>query len=445
MPQQVHSPSVCVIGAGCSGITTVKNLLQAGVTNVVCYDQNSDVGGNWIYSESESHSSVCETTHIISSKKMSEYMDFPMPDHYADYPSHKEVLAYFRSYATHFGLYPYIRFHTKVDKAEKIDGNRWRLQLSTGEVAEFDYLFIANGHHNVPRRPDLPGQFTGHYIHAHSYKTSKPFAGQRVLVIGAGNSGCDCAVETSRVANFVAISMRRAHYIVPKFFFGKPTDTYNANILWLPESLINWIRKLALRLNVGRYRDYGLQEPDFPIIKDHPTMNSELLYKIRHGKVHPRRGIAKIEDKTVTFTDGISEDYDAIIAATGYKIALPFFDKNFVDYEEAYRVPLYLRMFHPDHPTLIFIGLFQPQGAIWPISDYQAKLAANYIMGRWQLPVNVRELAEKDSDYIDQVFLKQHRHAIEVHFDPFLKQLARQIPTDAPQWNKQDVAVGHTT
>jgi hypothetical protein len=431
----VTSPHVAVVGAGCSGITALKNLLQAGVSEVVCFEQNDQVGGNWIYTASESHSSVCETTHIISSKKLSEYMDFPMPDHYPDYPSHQQVLAYFQSYAEHFGLLPYIRFNTRIEQAEKIAGERWQLTLADGQTETFDYLFIANGHHNTPRHPeDVQAAFTGRYLHAHQYKTNQPFAGERVLVIGAGNSGCDCAVEISRVADHVAISVRRPQYIIPKFFLGRPTDTFNEKMLWIPERIANWLRRLTLRIQVGSYRDYGLEDPDFPVTKGHPTLNSELLYKIRHGKVHPRRGIAQIKGQTVRFTDGREEIFDTIVAATGYKIALPFFARDFINYEEADRVPLYLRMFHADHPTLAFIGLFQPQGAIWPLSDYQGKLAANWVMGRWQLPDNLAELAEKDSDYIDREFLASKRHTIEVHYHGYLRQLQRAIPTSAPDW-----------
>jgi hypothetical protein len=136
----------------------------------------------------------------------------------------------------------------------------------------------------------------------------------------------------------------------------------------------------------------------------------------------------------------MKEDFDTIVAATGYKIVFPFFDKDLIYYEEAGRIPLYLRMFHPEHPTLVFIGLFQPQGAIWPLSDYQAKLAANYVMGRWAMPSNIQALAERDADYIQKEFLPRKRHAIEVHYHPFLRQLRRQIPKNAPPWNKQRAA-----
>jgi hypothetical protein len=423
---------VCVIGAGCSGITAIKNLLQAGVKDVVCYEQNHEIGGNWLYSPQESHSSVCETTHIISSKTLSEYIDYPMPEDYPDYPSHDQLLRYFQSYAQHFGLYEYIRFNTKVSKVEKIEGERWQVTLSDGSSEVFDYLFIANGHHNVPRHPDLPGAFSGQYLHSHHYKTAAPFKDQKVLVIGAGNSGCDCAVEISRVASKVAISVRRAQYIVPKFFLGKPTDTFNKDMLWVPKPIAAWMRKLSLRIQVGKYSEYGLPDPDYPVIGAHPTVNSELLYKIRHGKVHPRSVVSKIEGKNVTFSNGLSEEYDVIVAATGYKISLPFFAPDFINYEEADRVPLWLRMFHPQHPSLVFIGLFQPQGAIWPASDLQAKLAANYVMGRWKMPKNIAELAEKDSDKIKKDFIPAKRHTIEVHFHEFVHALQKQIPADAP-------------
>lgn len=431
--------SVCIIGAGCSGLTSIKNMLQAGITDVVCYEKNDQIGGNWVFTAGESHSSVCETTHIISSKTMSEFSDFPMPEHYPDYPSHKQVLDYFRAYADHFQLHPYIQLNTVVRSARLNEEGKWEIMLENGEERTFDYLLVANGHHSVPRLPELPGQFDGELIHSHSYKTNVPFADKRVLVIGAGNSGCDCAVEISRVAQRVSISMRRPYYIIPKFMMGRPTDTFNSLMTLIPPRIRNFFLRFSLKLQIGKYEQYGLQNPDYPVTACHPTLNSELLYKIRHGKVQPQKGIVQVEGKKVTFADGHSEVFDVIIAATGYKIRFPFFDKDFIDFEDEERISLYLRMIHPKYQQLFFIGLLQPQGCIWPLSEMQAKLAGNLISGRWQLPNNVERLAEQESAEIAKEFLHTKRHAIEVHYHPFLRKLKRLVPKDAPNWADRKV------
>lgn len=425
--EKSNNLSIAIIGAGCSGLTTLKNMLQEQVGEVICYEQNDQLGGNWLFSEKESHSSVCETTHIISSKTLSSFEDFPMPAYYPDYPSHQQVWRYFYDYATHFNLIPHIRFNSRVIEANPSENGSWTLRLASGETKKVDYLIVANGHHSKPRIPETLSSFSGELLHSHLYKSSKPFAGKKVLVVGAGNSGCDCAVEISRVADFTAISVRNPQYIIPKFFLGKPTDTFNKSMTWLPSFIANPMRRLALFIQVGSYKDYGLPQPDFAVTKVHPTLNSELLYKIRHGKVIPRPGILKIENREVFFKDGKQESYDTIIAATGYKINFPFFNANLINWEEEHRVPLYLRMFHPDFNQLIFIGLFQPQGAVWPLSDYQARLAAKYILGKWKPNGEMRRLAENDAKEIEKEFLAAKRHSIEVHYHSFLYKLKKEL------------------
>jgi len=215
---------------------------------------------------------------------------------------------------------------------------------------------------------------------------------------------------------------------------GKPTDTYNALLQRIPRFLRTPLQRLSLRLQIGDYQQYGLEQPDYPITRAHPTLNSELLYRIRHGRVTPRKGTVRFEGQRVHFADGQSEAYDVVIAATGYRIAFPFFDRSLFDFEDAERIRLYLRMIAPGHSRVFFIGLTQPQGCIWPLSDLQAKLAANHVMGRWPMPDNIGQLADAECDKIDQEFMSAKRHALEVHFHPFSNQLKRLIPADAPAW-----------
>ena len=84
-------------------------------------------------------------------------------------------------------------------------------------------------------------------------------------------------------------------------------------------------------------------------------------------------------------------------------------------------------MFHPSYKNLIFIGLFQPQGAVWPLSDYQAQLAAKYISQKWRPKGDIKELAEKDAREISKEFLAAKRHTIEVHYHSFLGKLKKEL------------------
>src|SRR4051812_29464729 len=144
------SPQICVIGAGPSGITAAKNLREAGLDKLIVLEKSGRLGGNWVYDPRPGHSSVFETTHVISSKRLSEFFDYPMPKSYPDYPSHRQILRYFEDYAAHFGVTPAIRFHSEVTKARRREDGGWLLDLAGGEQIECDHLLVANGHHWDP-------------------------------------------------------------------------------------------------------------------------------------------------------------------------------------------------------------------------------------------------------------------------------------------------------
>jgi cation diffusion facilitator CzcD-associated flavoprotein CzcO len=297
---------IAVIGTGPSGITALKNLLDQGL-DAVAFDRNESVGGNWIYSEKESHSSVFETTHIISSKTLSQYEDFTFDDfepNTADYPSHDTLRRYFQAYAEKFNLLPHIHFRTLVTSCQRNSDGSWEVTTEKEGQAStetYTHLVVANGHHWKPRLPNYPGEFTGEFLHSHNFKKAAPFAGKRVLVIGGGNSACDVAVETSRVSAFTAISWRRGYSIVPKFLFGKPSDKVAEGTKWLPLPVRSFFNKWMLKIFVGDNPIYGLRPVTEPFGSTHPTINDELLHKIRHGKVSPRLDIASFEGNTVVF------------------------------------------------------------------------------------------------------------------------------------------------
>ncbi len=431
MPSSTSSPRVCVIGAGPSGLAAAKNCLVAGL-DVTCYEKNDMVGGNWVFNSRTNHSSVYENTHIISSKAWSEYEDFPMPAEYPDYPNHRQVQAYFEGYARHFGVMDVIQFNHEVQHVSPLPGGAWsvRVQAPDGTVTteRFDALMVASGHHWDPKVPEYDGRYTGRFLHSHDFKgVDESWRGQRVLVIGGGNSACDVAVESARVAGTVCMSMRSPQWFFPKFLFGQPTDVFASHSAWVPVAIRQIVFRLMLRVLQGPYSRYGLPENPRPPLTQHPTLNSDLLDFIRHGRVKPRRGIARWDGLEVTFTDGMREAFDIICACTGFWTTFPFFDEAFVNFKRLEKIPLYRKMLHPEHPTLYFIGLFQPLGCIWPLADYQARIACLELQGRYRRPADLDAAIADELAHPHYDFDGGQRHAVEVDYGKFRAELAREL------------------
>ena len=421
---------VAVIGAGPSGITAIKNFNDQGF-EVTAFERCEGVGGNWRFNDPSGHSSVFETTHIISSKYTSFYEDFPLPKNASDYPSHKELLKYFNDYANHFDINKFIKFGTEVLHCKYKDNHKWKIQwryLNAEAIneEEFDALVVCNGHHHEPRYPDYPGDFSGEYLHSHDYKSAKPFADKRVLVIGGGNSACDVAVETARVSKKTTISWRRGYHLIPKFMFGLTTDIFSYKSRWLPSRLRIPFMRFMLELIQGKNEDIGLPKVTNSILATHPTVNSELYDAIRHGKVKPKPDIEKIDANTVHFTDQTHEDFDVIIACTGFRIKHKFFDKDLVDFESG-PVPLFHKMIPANINNLYFIGLFQPLGCIWPGAELQSKLAAKHLAGLWKPKDDMQKLIDLELKNPDVEQVKSPRHTITVDDFSFRKRLKEEL------------------
>jgi hypothetical protein len=128
----------------------------------------------------------------------------------------------------------------------------------------------------------------------------------------------------------------------------------------------------------------------------------------------------------VTFVDGRSEDFDAVIAATGFETSYPFLPGAVGDYSGT-EVLLYLKIFHPRFADLFFIGLVQPLGCIWPLADVQAQLVAKAIKGQWQRPADIDAAIRREIEHPDQKFPKTPRHAVEVDYHEFRKRLDREL------------------
>lgn len=433
----IAAPKICVIGAGPCGLTAIKNALALGFNDVVCYDDNDEIGGNWAYTDNPARTTVYESTHINTSKRLTEFDDFRLPDEYPDFPSHRHMRAYFEKYAAHFGLIPHIRLRTRVEAARRLDDGRWSIKVTgpDGEKKEdtFDYLFVCAGHHRVPFIPESKGKFTGQILHSRDFKRPEPFRDKRVLVIGAGNSACDIAVDIGRVASHTCISMRRGYYIVPKIIFGRPTDIMGEKVRkFFGRHLTQPILTIGIRTIVGPYRKYGLQQPDYWFFETHPTQSTNLLDALRHGVVYARVGIDRFDGRTVHFVDGTSEDFDTIIWCTGFNVSYPFLDASIFPTGRSGPPPLYLKMMHETIPNLFFIGLFQPIGSIWPLADYQARIAMLQIARRLPRPADIAKRIEQEMNSPHWNFKLTGNHAMQVDYHDFRRELLAELKHAAP-------------
>lgn len=371
-----------LIGAGPMGLAAAKLMVEHGIA-FRGFEMHCDVGGLWDIEAPLS--TMYESAHLISSKGMTEFADFPMREDVAEYPSHRELRQYFRDFAKHFGLYDHFTFSAEVVRCEPLggDGDGWTITWRDGEgehSEEFAGVMIANGTLSEPNLPDFPGSFSGELIHASRYKSPTQFTGKRVLVVGAGNSGCDIAVDAVHHAKSCDISMRRGYHFVPKYVFGKPADTMGG-LIKLPMWAKRKIDGLILKWFVGDPQKYGFPEPDHLLYESHPIVNSLVLYHAGHGDLRIRADIEKLDGRTVHFKDGTSGDYDMILAATGYKLHYPFIDRDLLNWHGD-APHLYLNAMHPQRDDLFVLGMVEATGLGWQGRHEQAEMVVRFIKAR---------------------------------------------------------------
>jgi cation diffusion facilitator CzcD-associated flavoprotein CzcO len=424
---------VCVIGAGCSGITTAKRLREHGID----YDQlelSDDVGGNWYFRNPNGRSAVYESLHIDTSKTRLQFEDFPVPGDWPDFPSHRLMHDYFRAYVDEFGLRDGIEFGVGVDSARRTSSG-WNVTLSTGETRSYTDLAVANGHHWKPRLPDYPGDFDGDLMHSHSYLS--PFEpveirGKTVIVVGMGNSAMDVASELSApwMAARLYVSARHGVWVLPKYRNGQPADKVMAPPDIPKEQALAASRELIRGL-VGSMSSYGLPEPDHEPLSAHPSVSADFLTKAGSGDIHMLPAISRLDGRTVWLADGSSVEADVIICATGYEMSFPFFDPGDVALhpDSDHRYPLFKRMIKPGVDHLFFMGLAQSSPTIVNLAEQQSKLLVRLLEGSYVLP-SVEE-QERIMRADEAVHLEQYysapRHTIQIDFGRYCVDLMKEI------------------
>ncbi|MCS3844742.1 NAD(P)/FAD-dependent oxidoreductase [Microbacterium sp. AK031] len=380
-----------VIGAGPSGLATARALQVQGI-EIDGFEASHGVGGLWDITNPRS--TMYESAHLISSRTTTEFAEFPM-DSDADYPSHRVLRDYFRSYADHFGLTSRFRFDTRVTRLEPRDGG-WDL-TSTGpdgtSTRWYEGVVIAIGTLAEPNVPSFVGEFDGELMHTSAYKSAAQLDGRRVLIVGAGNSGCDLAVDAVHHAASIDMSVRRGYYFVPRYLFGKPSDTLNQGRP-LPARIKQALDSRVLKAFTGDPVRFGFPKPDYRIYESHPIVNTMVLNHLGQGDLRVRADIERFDGHTARFRDGSSGDYDLVMLATGYRLDYPFVDREHLHW----RGPsprLFLNMFPATFNGLYMMGMIEASGIGWQGRFEQAELLASYLAASERSPENAKLFRER--------------------------------------------------
>jgi indole-3-pyruvate monooxygenase len=320
-----------VIGAGPAGLAVSACLKQANIQTIIL-EQNDKVGSAW-------HGHY-DRLHLHTDKKHSALPLLAYPNKYPRYPSRLEVVAYLEAYAKTFQLD--IRFNQKVVFATYQD-EQWEVQTQDTHYRASN-LVVASGYNREPVIPLWPGQnvFQGKLLHSSQYKNGESFRGQKVLVVGFGNSGGEIAIDLWEHAAQPSIVVRSSVNVIPRELFWIPFLFIAIPQSKLSPRLADIINAPILRLLVGDLSSYGLHKAPYgPMTqaRSHariPLIDVGTMKLIKEGHLAVRPGIQEFTLDGVKFEDGKQDSFDAVILATGFRPCVNSFlkvDSTSVDQE----------------------------------------------------------------------------------------------------------------
>jgi dimethylaniline monooxygenase (N-oxide forming) len=405
---------VAVIGAGAAGLCAAKHLLAKGV-EVVAYELGTRIGGLWVYENDNGLSGAYQSLHVNSENKVTAYKDFPFADSAPIYPDHAQMAQYLVDYAERFDLRRHIRFSSKVVAAEQASGGDWEVTLADATRERFNAVVVASGHQGVPSHPPFAKDFTGEYLHSHSYRVPEPFKGKDVLVVGAGNSACDIASDICTVTTSTTMAARSPVLLMPRMFLGVPTSRVLGKIEkpWMPWAIRRRMRELIARMAHGRMEQWGFVTPK---TRTHPAGHHLLIGHFIWNRIKAKPGIAKFSGDVATFSDGSTKRFDAMIAATGYEVHLPFLSERLSPMKGRW-LELFRQVVKPGVPGIYFVGFFNVSGGgNIRMMDDQCEWVAGLEAGKLALPSvpAMNQAILKDREAITRLYPDSPRYALEL-------------------------------
>lgn len=423
------SKRIVVIGAGPSGLVTVKELLDQG-HRPVCFEKADGPGG--VYRFHETEGVVWESCRLTSTGILTAFSDFPASAERKEFMLAQEYVEYLDDYCAAFDLERHIHYGHTVQSAKQRPDGAWDIVVSSREGVshlEFDAVAVCSGLNQYPNIPDFPGQgsFTGQILHAAQYRRRGQVAGKKVLVIGAGESGADIIADVAGCAAETVLSLRRGVAAVSRQYLGKPRDYTVSRILhsashwvfltrnprdehkrkvyrwaFLPLVVVDkclqivfrtfweylplfWstrISEIRTNLKTRKLKAQLLEESGGTLNEQFGTKDDCFVRAMAAGKCRKVPRIARFDGASVVFDDGSHFEPDLVLFCTGFHIRMPFLD------EEIAAAPRYLHTFNPAvGENLGFIGFLRPGfGAIPPLAELQARWFALVQSGERKLP-----------------------------------------------------------
>jgi putative flavoprotein involved in K+ transport len=369
----VPESTVVVIGGGAAGLSTAAALSRRGVDAVVL-EQDAALGGTW--------ARRYDRLHLHTVRRYSGLAHFPIPRHYPVYLSRDDFVAYLNEYASHFGLRIVTGATVQTIHGSDAAPGMWTVETVGGEAWRGRVAVIATGQYRQPLIPPWPGRetYAGLLSHSIAYSNAVPYAGLRVLVVGAGNSGAEIATDLSdHGAAHVAISIRTPPPIVPRDPFGLPVQRSSMVLSALPPAIADRLARASARVVLGDLTRYGMPKGDFaPYSRQRvPLIDVGFVEALKRGRVVVRAAVERLTESGAVFADGTNDRFDAIIAATGFTTGL----ESLVDAPDATDAAGEPRVASGEptvYPGLYFVGFTHSlRGHLFEANRASRRLARN--------------------------------------------------------------------
>ncbi|MCL7047095.1 hypothetical protein MKW94_017246 [Papaver nudicaule] len=320
-----------IVGAGPSGLAVGACLQEKGISSVILERANC-IASLW-------QLKTYDRLRLHLPKKFCELPLMPFPTHFPTYPMKQQFVSYLEDYAAKFNLNP--QFNETVVSAEfdKTVGF-WRVKTN-GVKEDFEYicrwLIVATGENAEEVVPEIEGsdEFVGPIVHTSLYKSGKVYCGKKVLVVGCGNSGMEVCLDLCNYNAMPSLVVRDTVHVLPRELLGKSTFGLSMWLLkWLPVRIVDRLLLVLTWLILGNTSQIGLNRPDLGplelkgITGKTPVLDVGTLAKIRAGDIKVYPSVKRLARNSVEFIDGRSEDFDAVIMATGYKSNVPSWLKD---------------------------------------------------------------------------------------------------------------------